>query len=358
MACIFLPLSLEGHDRSKGKSFFTFFPDGTMNIQIGMNNLDFLDWAGIDLGSPNNIDKNQQAAERFLTYTLPKQLRIEMLPGGVSCPVKYKQMEQPDHRNIEIFAVAFCPPSQVTQNHSLRMDWGLFIATPLKHTSFSQLQVNGQTLKAWAFSDRHRKEIVSIKSPSLPDTLMSFAQEGFWHLITGWDHLWFLLLLFLSCPTFKTLIIWITTFTLAHALSLLASYLGFVQLPGHWVECGIALSICLAAWPAWKQKSTPLQPHASTTKAFLIILGFGLLHGLGFASFLTELLAQTQSLYWALFSFHVGLELAQVLFLVGCLVLLWPLRTKKFWPQVQGALALSAFAFGLFWLWERLFGLS
>ena len=179
LASTLLPQPIEAHDRSKGKSFFTFSPEGTLDIQIGMNNLDFLDWAGIDLGSPNNTQKNAIAAERFLTYGLPKQLRVELHPQGKACPVKYKNLVQPDHRNIEIFAVAFCPPSLVPDNNSLRIDWGLFVASPLKHTSYSQMAYNGQTLKAWAFSNRHRKEVISFKAPDFTDTLVSFAKEGF-----------------------------------------------------------------------------------------------------------------------------------------------------------------------------------
>ena len=350
------PSAAHSHDRSKGKSFFEVLPDGHIQFQIGMNNLDFLDWSGIDLASPNRVVENQKQAERFLTFTLPKQLRVELLPEQKSCPVKYRVFEQPDHRNLEIFGMALCAPKALNGNRSIRIDWGLFAGSPLKHTSFSRLLVRSSKLEhTWAFSHRSRKKVVTLALPTVGETFQSFSLEGFWHLVTGWDHLLFLLLLFLAAPSIRHLIFWVTTFTLAHAVSLLANYVGLITAPGVWVEAGIAASICLAAWPAWRRAASNEKKSAGGIRAFLVILAFGLLHGLGFASFLSDLLRETALLYWAVFSFHVGLELAQVLFLLLCLILLWPLRRKESWHQWRRLLAAFAFSCGFYWFCERLF---
>ena len=285
------PSAAHSHDRSKGKSFFEVLPDGHIQFQIGMNNLDFLDWSGIDLASPNRVVENQKQAERFLTFTLPKQLRVELLPEQKSCPVKYRVFEQPDHRNLEIFGMALCAPKALNGNRSIRIDWGLFAGSPLKHTSFSRLLVRSSKLEhTWAFSHRSRKKVVTLALPTVGETFQSFSLEGFWHLVTGWDHLLFLLLLFLAAPSIRHLIFWVTTFTLAHAVSLLETR-GADHGPRGLVEAGSRRRF---VWPPGLPGE---EPHLmkSLQAAFELFssswpLAF---YGLGFASFLSDLLRET-----------------------------------------------------------------
>ena len=211
-------------------------------------------------------------------------------------------------------------------------------------------------MATWAFSSKHRKETIRLKNRSLGETFSSFFTEGFSHLLTGWDHLWFLLLIFLVCTSLRQLVLWITAFTIAHALALLCSFLGFVRVPGVAVESGIALSICAMAYGVWRRDTGP-EPASSDPplKELALILIFGLIHGLGFASFLKSLLRETADLYFGIFAFHVGLEVAQIAVTLAFILLLWPFRSKALWPYFTRAIAIAGFGFGLFWTIQRLF---
>ena len=131
---------------------------------------------------------------------------------------------------------------------------------------------------------------------------------GFEHILPkGVDHILFVLGLFLLVPKWKPLLQQTLVFTLAHSLSLAAASLGWVNLPSTPVEITIAISI---AWIGIENLIVK-----SFHKWRLILVGiFGLIHGLGFASVLSDLLPadQPEKLPGALFGFNVGVEFGQI----------------------------------------------
>ncbi len=190
------------------------------------------------------------------------------------------------------------------------------------------------------------------------DTVRTFFWQGVMHLVTGYDHLLFLLALLLPVlrrsegergpraalrDTF-----WIVTmFTLAHSVTLAVATLGWLQLPSQPVEVVIALSVTVAALLAL----TPLGQHYQMALA----LGFGLVHGFGFAGMLADLLAVSQARLLALASFNIGIELAQLAVVAVLLPLLYPLRQRPLFRRVVApATALAIALVGLFWAWSRL----
>ena len=136
-----------------------------------------------------------------------------------------------------------------------------------------------------------------------------FLQHGFEHLLTGYDHLLFVICLLLLITPPATLIKAVTCFTLGHSLSLALAGLGYISLPSDWVELLIALSIVLLATEVVNARNKPylLQQHPST-----ITLLFGLLHGLGFASVLADLQVAQNEFALSLLGFNLGIELGQL----------------------------------------------
>jgi hydrogenase/urease accessory protein HupE len=177
---------------------------------------------------------------------------------------------------------------------------------------------------------------------------------GFEHILLGIDHLLFVLALVLLVKGWKKLVATITSFTLAHSLTLAAATLGFLHVPGPPVEACIALSIVFVAAEIIRsrQGKSGLTERAPWVVAFT----FGLLHGLGFAGALSEVGLPQQAIPWALLFFNVGVELGQLAFVLTVLGLIaiahrLPLRAPPWgWRVVPHAIGVVA----MFWVIERI----
>lgn len=136
---------------------------------------------------------------------------------------------------------------------------------------------------------------------------VDYTALGVEHILTGFDHLLFVVALTLLVRGKKPLIVTVTAFTLAHSVSLAATVLGLVQVASPPVEATIALSIVLVCAEA-------LRPSDSLTQRapWLVAFAFGLLHGLGFASALLEVGLPPAHVPLALLFFNLGVELGQL----------------------------------------------
>ncbi|HKO52928.1 MAG TPA: HupE/UreJ family protein [Polyangiaceae bacterium] len=136
---------------------------------------------------------------------------------------------------------------------------------------------------------------------------LDYTRLGVEHILTGFDHLMFVLAITLLVRSRKKLIAAITAFTVAHSLTLAGTVLGWLNLPSAAVETTIALSIVLAC-------SECLRPSDSLARRapWLVTFAFGLLHGMGFASALLETGLPEKHVPSALLFFNVGVELGQL----------------------------------------------
>ena len=177
-----------------------------------------------------------------------------------------------------------------------------------------------------------------------------YAHSGFVHIIPlGLDHILFVLGLFLFSLSGRVLFYQISLFTLAHTFTLALSSLGIVLIAGQIVEPLIALSIAYVAIETiWAKSRFSLQRA-------LLIIGFGLLHGLGFASVLADFGLPNAQFIPALISFNIGVEAGQIA-LVAPLYLLvrwWrpPARFYRFSIQIPVSVLIASI--GLYWTLER-----
>ncbi len=140
-----------------------------------------------------------------------------------------------------------------------------------------------------------------------PPTLLlrAWAAEGAWHLLTGWDHLLFLLTLVLAAGRLRPLVLAVTAFSLGHLTSMTAALLLHIPAPA-WLDIVIGATI---AWSAWRARRD--QAPAAWRLA-VIAVSFGLVHGIGFGAGLQALTGGFDRLAWPLLSFGLGLDLAQL----------------------------------------------
>ena len=123
-----------------------------------------------------------------------------------------------------------------------------------------------------------------------------------------------------SCRNLRVLIATVTAFTVAHSITLALATLGVVHVPGPPVEATIALSILLLACEI--ARTSAGQPSLTARWPWLVAFSFGLLHGFGFASALSEIGLPRGDIPLALFTFNLGVEIGQLVFIAAVLALL------------------------------------
>lgn len=185
---------------------------------------------------------------------------------------------------------------------------------------------------------------------NLTPIVRDYTWLGVEHIVTGFDHLLFVVALALLVRGGAPLVATVTAFTLAHSVSLAATVLGVVSLPPPPVEAVIALSIVLVC-------AECLRPADSLTRRapWLVAFAFGLLHGLGFASALLEIGLPERHVPLALACFNVGVELGQLaaIAVVAIVrVLARRLRLEKAWLERGLIYAMGGVA--AFWCVDRL----
>lgn len=184
--------------------------------------------------------------------------------------------------------------------------------------------------------------------------LRAYLHLGVEHILLGVDHLLFVFGLLLAVPRRRSLFIAITTFTLAHSVTLALASLGVLKVPGPPVEAVIALSIVLLAAELMRQQETG-EEGLSLRRPWMVSFAVGLLHGLGFAGALAEVGLPRSEIPTALISFNIGVELGQIAFVASLLAVFWllvrlRLRVPEWLPRIT-TYALGGV--GTFWVFER-----
>jgi hypothetical protein len=182
------------------------------------------------------------------------------------------------------------------------------------------------------------------------ETARLYVRLGFEHILPrGLDHILFVLALFFASTRLKPLLIQISVFTVAHTITLGLAAAGWISAPGSFVEPLIAISIAFVAVENLLAKElTPWRP--------LVVFGFGLFHGLGFASVLIDLGLPDEQFLTALVGFNIGVELGQIsVVLAAWWLLRWwfskPWYRKRIAMPASFLIALT----GLWWAFQRIF---
>ena len=151
------------------------------------------------------------------------------------------------------------------------------------------------------------------------NTMWTYLVLGIEHILAGLDHLFFVACLVYISGTLRKLLWTITGFTLAHSVTLILATLDVVQVPIAPVESVIALSIVFLAWEIARKD----QQSISYRYPVVVSSSFGLLHGFGFASVLSEIGLPQNEKVTALLSFNIGVEVGQILFVAALFIIYW-----------------------------------
>ncbi|HEY7642767.1 MAG TPA: HupE/UreJ family protein [Steroidobacteraceae bacterium] len=200
--------------------------------------------------------------------------------------------------------------------------------------------------------------VVQASSPSFQfaaakPVLPAYFVLGIEHILSGIDHVFFVIGLILLVPTLGRLIGALTAFTVAHSITLGAAALGFAGLPQASVEVVIALSILVVGYEVVRAA----RGHTGLTYAmpWAVAFGFGLLHGFGFAGALAEIGLPQDAKLGALLLFNLGVETGQLLIVVVAVpIVRWiATRTTTLRRRVTVGAGYSLGAAAAFWMIQR-----
>ena len=212
-----------------------------------------------------------------------------------------------------------------------------------------QLNFENETIAAEYSAALKRQRIRRLSAMSWSKKMYIFIKAGFEHIIPqGLDHILFVLGLFFSTLKLRSLILQVTAFTFAHSITLALAALGFVKLQLSVVEPLIFLSIIWVAFEnTFFKKTTKWRP--------LVVFSFGLLHGLGFATLLTEYGLPKDNFISLLLAFNVGVEFGQFAVLLAAFILVRLIYLKtKYKNQLKIPASIMIGCTGLFWFIESI----
>ena len=193
--------------------------------------------------------------------------------------------------------------------------------------------------------------VIDLEKMSKSDTILLYLQTGFQHIIpSGLDHILFVLSLFLLSPQLKTILYQVTTFTIAHTITLGLSMYQIVKVPANIVEPLIAISIIYVAL------ENIFTQQLKKTRIGIIFL-FGLIHGMGFAGALSEIGLPQKAYFISLITFNIGIELGQitVILIAYSLVVKWVSQKELYRNRIVIPVSIIICIIATIWTIQRIF---
>lgn len=216
---------------------------------------------------------------------------------------------------------------------------------PAGHQHLMSVRLNGTLHEAILDARTPEASFSGVRETRLR-TFLRFTRLGVEHIFTGYDHLAFLLGLLVATATLGSLVRIITSFTIAHSITLALATFSVVVLPSRLTESLIALSIAYVA-------AENLLGFRAMKRYYITFL-FGLVHGFGFSSALREMDLPRSGLALSLFSFNLGVEIGQVTFVL----LIFPLvqdLVRSGWKQLKPAVSIGVACLAVYWFVQRAF---
>ncbi|GAC1323737.1 MAG: HupE/UreJ family protein [Collimonas sp.] len=358
-------LSAETHAHKPSDSYLTLKVSGkTVEGQwdIALRDLDFA--IGLDRDGNGELTWGEIRSHHqdIAAYALG---RLTLANAGSNCPITVGQQLVDSHSDGAYSVLRFTA-SCSAQIEKLDVDYRLLFDIDPQHRGLLNLQSGGQASTA-IFSPGTAHQTLTLQAASRLAQFDDYLVTGIWHIWKGFDHILFLLSLLLPAvlrlgdrqrrpsdsfkASFVDVLKIVTAFTLAHSITLTLATLQVISLPSRWIESAIAASVVLAAL----NNLIPLFQG----KRWMVAFAFGLIHGFGFASVLTDLGLPRSALVLALVGFNLGVEIGQLAIVSVFLPLAYTIRGTMFYRN-----AIFSFGSGLIvliatvWLVERLFDLT
>jgi hypothetical protein len=324
---------------------------------IALRDLEFA--IGLDADGNGEITWGEVKArhDAIAAYALA---RLELSADGAGCPLRPVE-HLVDRHSDGAYAVLRFQADCAAQIHSLDARYNLFFDFDAQHKGLLRLE-SALGTQTGIFSGERPVQHFELAAASPWRQFLAFVREGIWHIWIGYDHILFIISLLLPAvlvfagrrwspverfmPAFWDVARVVTSFTLAHSITLSLAALDYISLPSRLVESAIAASVVLAAL----NNIFPMVLE----RRWVVAFAFGLIHGFGFASVLTDLGLPRNALLLALVGFNVGVEIGQLAIVSAFLPFAFAARAGSFYRYVMmtgGSAAVTLVA--LVWFSER-----
>ncbi len=330
---------------------------------IALVDLDLL--LGLDVDGDRRLTWGEVTARRQDISRLAQE-SLAIRGDGQGCPAEAPAMRVTAHGGEPFLSLSYASDCGEAPA-SLEFEYALLFAEDPRHRGLFALQTATGTATG-LFTPEDRRLAFTTGAPAAGpgrSDFGTFVRSGILHIWGGADHLLFLLSLLVPAVMVRVGDTWrpspslrdsafdvarvVTAFTLGHSVTLAAAALGLLAPPERIVESVIAASVVLAAvnnvWPIL------------TRRRWAVAVGFGLVHGFGFAGALGGLALPREALVASLLAFNLGVEIGQLVIVAAFLPVAFALRSTLFyrrWVLLGGSAAIAAL--GAAWLVERAVG--
>lgn len=312
----------------------------------------------------SEIDDDQDHLVEFLTHTVILDKNNEQQEPEV-LDIKIEKKENKEFLTLSLSYPAYQPGDTITINDGLYFNEpdtnyvNLLTASYAGGTSQAALQGDNRSWTILLTEEQQEQQAgnqqenstapVQDTEPAAKTTSswLSFFKLGMSHILSGYDHLLFLFALLLRKQTLRQYALIVTSFTLAHSITLSMAVLGIMDLPSKFVESFIALSIIYVAVENILKKEVDHR--------WGLTFVFGLIHGLGFANILQEMNLSKANLVSALISFNIGIEVVQLMIVLLLLPFLTFIHRLSVSHKLIKYGSIAIIILGAYWLVERLF---
>ncbi|MCW5515231.1 HupE/UreJ family protein [Muriicola sp. Z0-33] len=380
---LLIPISIFAHRPDRSLIYLRVYESATIEGRFEMNAVDISTYLGIDLPKHPTVEEVKEYEDQLQAYIL-KNAAFSSING--------------DHKiiftgeisllkiNIGTFvAFHFELDNTNPPPDDLEVTFSVFLDENPAHSNGLGMEynwkaglINNEKIIALEFTQSYKTKTLSLTDTSLWKGFVEMIRQGIWHIWIGLDHILFILALILPSvvrrrkdphgpgkgnkiaaffmlsswepvkkfrPAFWYILKVITFFTIAHTITLSLASLNLISLPSRIVESVIALSIGLAAY----HNIRPIFRGRDWVIAFV----FGLFHGFGFATVLSELGFNGEFLTLSLLGFNIGVEIGQVAIIALIFPMLYFIRNLKLYPIFLTVLSVLLIFISLYWFIER-----
>ncbi len=361
-----LSSSLTAHELSTTFISAELHDDGNLAGQLKLDILDLKEVVTLDIDGNGEltwgeIEASRDAIQNYVTNG------FRFYAGTQQCMLNLNnQLELQELNSVTYLVQSFSSPlyssPKCAGEEQLSFEYSLLFDAATNHKAIVSLRVASEEYVFIIDNENSRNSInVELNESSSWSTFWAFIYQGIFHILIGLDHILFLFTLLLTLCFYrhlgewrsvdsksviikKTLLI-ITSFTIAHSITLSGTALGIIPVMGSWIEIVIAASILFNVF----NNLFPMIKNLS-----VITFLFGLIHGMGFAGALSEFGFTQEHQLLSVLGFNLGVEIGQLGLLVIFLPILLRLRKSNFyrWYGMQ-LLSLLIGAVAIYWILER-----
>jgi hydrogenase/urease accessory protein HupE len=299
-----------------------------------------LDFPGVDQNKDKVVSKDEYLAAFDRVYAQVLQ-HYRLTSSDPPVRVIHDKDELFDEHVLTL-GLTYVFPQQVL---ALELNSSLPDILGPSHIHLASVALNGR-LQEQILDNGHRAAFFTQTSGAWWQTMGRFIWLGIQHIATGYDHLSFLLGLLIATAALRSLVKIVTSFTVAHSITLALATFDIVILPSRFTESMIAASIVYVAVENLLRKRS--------IERWKLTFLFGLVHGFGFSNVLREMQLPRANLALTLFSFNLGVEIGQIVFVA----MLFPLVEELVhagWSKLRVVISIAIGVLATVWFVQRAF---